>query len=120
MLLLVSGVLSRSASADNKKDALLRHVVLFKFKADATPEQIQEIVQEFQKLPMQIPQIQAFESGTDISPEQLSKGFTHCFFVTFDSAADRDLYLRAPAHLAFVAKLNPILDDAMVVDYWAK
>jgi hypothetical protein len=119
-LLFVSGVLSRSASADNKKDALLRHVVLFKFKAEAKPEQIDEIVQEFQKLPKLIPQIQDFECGTDISPEKLSNGYKHCFIVTFANEEDRDTYLRAPAHLSFVAKLKPILDDALVVDYWVK
>ncbi|SFI26918.1 Dabb family protein [Planctomicrobium piriforme] len=117
-LLLFSALLVNSSMADKKKDALLRHVVLFKFKPEATPEQIAALVEAFEKLPGQISEIRDFEWGTDVSPEGLSKGFTHCFFVTFASEAARDAYLPHPAHQAFVAQLKPILEDVTVVDYW--
>ena len=51
---------------------------------------------------------------------QHAKGFTHCFLVTFNSAADRDAYLPHPAHKAFAGSLGPILADVFVVDFWAK
>jgi hypothetical protein len=57
---------------------------------------------------------------TDNSPEGLAQGFTHCFLVTFQSTADRDAYLPHAAHQAFVAKIKPVLEKALVVDYWAK
>jgi hypothetical protein len=120
VLVLLSIVMLNTSWADKKKDSPLRHVVLFKFKPEATQEQIQELIQEFQKLPPQIHEIRDFEWGTDNSPEQLSKGLTHCFLVTFASTADRDAYLVHPLHLAFVQKLKPLLDDATVVDYWAQ
>lgn len=99
---------------------LLRHVVLFKFKAEATAEQIREIEVAFANLPSQIPQIKAYEWGTDVSPEGLSQGHTHAFIVTFANAADRDAYLPHPAHKEFVNKLLPILDKATVVDFFSK
>jgi len=117
---LTAGLMVNISTADKKKEAKLRHVVLFKFKADATPAQIDEVVGAFAKLPSLISEIQEYEWGTDVSPEKLSKGFTHCFFVTFATDADRDAYLTHPDHVRFVELLKPILDDATVVDYWAK
>ena len=99
---------------------LLRHVVMFKFKKDATPAQIEEVVKAFGELPKQIDAIHSYEWGTNNSPEMLDKGFTHLFFVTFKDEAGRAAYLPHPAHQAFVAKLKPILEEPMVIDYWAK
>lgn len=98
---------------------LLRHVVLFTFK-DASTQQIQEIEQAFCHLPDQITQIYDFEWGTDVSVEQLSQGYSHCFLVTFLSEADRDAYLPHPAHQEFVARLKPHLEKALVIDYWSR
>jgi hypothetical protein len=105
-------------SADESSERVLRHVVLFKFKAEATQDQIREIEQHFAKLPEQIDTIHEFEWGTDNSPEMLSQGFTHCFLVTFKSEEGRGEYLPHPAHQAFVARIKPILEEALVVDYW--
>lgn len=103
-----------------KAPALLRHVVMFKFKKDATPSQIDEVVKAFGELPQQIDAIHSYEWGTNNSPEMLDKGFTHLFLVTFKSEADRATYLPHAAHQAFVAKLKPVLEEPMVIDYWAK
>lgn len=98
---------------------LLRHVVLFGFKESSSSTQIREIEQAFADLPGQIEGIHDFEWGTDVSVEQLSQGFTHCFLVTFLTEAARDAYLPHPAHRAFVEKLKPHLEKALVIDYWA-
>ena len=100
--------------------ALLRHVVLFKFTDETPPGQVQAIVAAFQALPSQIDLIQAFERGTDVSVENLAQGFTHCFLVSFRSAADRDAYLPHPAHRDFVNLLRPHLEKVLVFDYWAR
>ena len=106
-------------SADEKGKHVLRHVVLFTFKADAKPEQVQKIVDAFGELPSKIDTIQDYEWGVNNSPEKHDKGHTHCFLVTFKSEADRDAYLPHEAHQAFVKELLPILEDVTVVDYWA-
>jgi len=98
----------------------LRHVVLFKFKEDAAPEDIKNVEAEFVALSSKIKEIKELEWGLNNSPEGLDKGFTHCFFVTFASEADREIYLPHPAHLAFVEVLKPHLDDVLVLDYWTK
>ena len=95
----------------------MRHLVLLKFKPEARPAQIDAIVQAFIGLPAQIDAVKALEWGTDVSPEGLAKGFTHSFLLTFADAAGRDAYLPHPAHQAFVAKLQPVLADVLVIDY---
>ncbi|MEQ8217598.1 MAG: Dabb family protein [Arenibacter sp.] len=103
-----------------KQDSLLRHVVLFKFKANTSKEDIAKVEAAFSALPSKIPQIVGYEWGTNNSPEGLDKGFTHCFFLTFHSEEDRAIYLPHPDHKAFGAVLTPHLEDVTVVDYWTK
>ena len=98
----------------------LRHVVLFKFKDEVTPEQVEEVVTAFAALPGKIDVITDFEHGTDVSVEEKSKGFTHGFVVTFADTAGRDAYLPHPAHQEFVKLVGPRLDDVLVFDFWVK
>ncbi|MFQ6036483.1 MAG: Dabb family protein [Sedimentisphaerales bacterium] len=99
---------------------VLRHVVLFKFKDDITNQQIRDIENAFCALPSKIDAIYDFEWGTDVSVENRSEGFTHCFVVTFLSEEDRGKYLPHPAHKDFGSMLRPHLDKVLVIDYWAK
>lgn len=122
-ILVVVGVLAVSnpnlADPPASPPRLLRHVVLFRFKTEATPEQIRAVEQAFAALPAKIPQIREFEWGTNNSPEDHAQGYTHCFLVTFHSETDRAAYLPHPEHQKFVQVLLPILDAVHVVDYWA-
>lgn len=103
-----------------QNDSLLRHVVLFKFKAGTSEKDITKVREAFSALPSKIPQIVSYEWGTNNSPEGLDKGFTHVFFLTFKSEEDRAIYLPHPDHKAFGDVLGPHLDDVLVVDYWSK
>jgi hypothetical protein len=105
--------------AQEKENRMLRHVVLFKFKDTSSKEDVQKVVDAFRSLKTSIPQVADFEFGTDNSPEGLANGFTHCFFITFKSEADRDVYLPHPKHKEFVEVLKPHLDKVQVIDYWA-
>lgn len=96
----------------------LRHVVLFKFKESSTEADIQSVEAAFSALPGKIPEISGYEWGTNNSPEGLDKGFTHCFFLSFDSEEDRAVYLPHPDHKAFGDVLKPHLEDVLVLDYW--
>ena len=99
---------------------LLRHVVLFKFKDASTPADIKTVEDAFRALPSKIKEIKSLEWGTNNSPENLNQGFTHCFFLSFASEKDRQVYLPHPAHKAFGALLGPHLDKVLVVDYWTE
>ena len=72
----------------------------------------------FAQLPQKIDEIKGFEWGLNNSPENLNKGFTHGFLLTFDSEEGRDIYLPHPDHKAFGEIVDPILEDVFVLDYW--
>jgi len=108
-----------TAQKTNNKERLLRHVVLFKFKDSTSAQNVKKVETAFRALPKKIALIKDFEWGINNSPEKLNDGFTHCFFVSFKSEADRAAYLPHAAHLAFVEVLKPYLDKVLVIDYWA-
>lgn len=131
-LLMLIGCQPSSTSADTsakempakvkkskEKEKVLRHVVLFKFKKESSPEEINKINEAFNALPTAIPEIKDFEWGLNNSPENFHQDFTHCYLLTFESEEDRDsIYLPHPAHKAFGNSLGPHLDGVFVVDYW--
>ena len=102
----------------NKQKQLLKHVVMFGWKAGTDAAVIDKVVTAFGNLKHKIKLIKAYEWGINNSPENLNSGLTHCFVLTFRSEADRDAYLIHPAHKAFVDVLSPAPDKITVVDYW--
>ena len=104
-------------AAPAAQPAGVRHVVLFKFKDSATPENVATVEKAFAALPKNIDTIRGFEWGTNVSPEKLDQGFTHCFLLTFDNQRDRDAYLVHPAHKEFGKILGPHLDKVLVLDF---
>lgn len=105
--------------AQNTEKKILRHVVMFGWKAGTDSNSINKIVAAFKALPNKIDLIKGFEYGTNNSPEKLTNGLTHCFLLTFKSEADRNAYLIHPAHKEFGAQLKPKPDYITVLDYWA-
>lgn len=106
-------------SEEPEEDVVLRHVVLFAFKGDAG-DGVRQVEKAFCRLPQLIPQIRTFEWGTDVSPENLQQGFTHCFLLSFAASEDRDAYLVHPDHQTFGRLAQPYLEKVLVVDYWAQ
>jgi hypothetical protein len=113
-------VLALMTTAAPAADAPYRHVVFFKFKDSATPDQVQGIEKAFIELAGRIETVKGFEWGTNVSPEGLNDGFTHCFFVTFKDKAGLEVYLPHAAHQEFVGTLKPLLDKVCVLDYVAR
>jgi hypothetical protein len=120
-LLILFTIVSTSSAQNIKqmKGRLLRHVVLLKFKDASTPADVKKVEDAFRNLPSKIKSIKGFEWGKNNSPENINQGFTHCFFVSFQTEKDRENYLPHPAHKAFVDVLTPHLDKVLVIDYWA-
>ena len=116
MLIFVS--MFSQSSAQTKKEPVLRHVVMFKFKDNARDADVKKIEEAFRALPAKISLIKDFEWGVNNSPEKLNQGLTHCFFLSFSSEKDRDAYLIHPDHKAFTVIAGPVIDKVTVVDYW--
>ena len=114
----VAGPLAGPTQAQTPSQAV-RHVVVFKYKPEATPAQIQQVTDAFRALAKSIPGITGFEDGVNNSPEGKNQGFTHVYLLTFKDAAARDAYLPHPEHKKFGGVLGKsgIFVDAFVVDY---
>jgi hypothetical protein len=122
-LLALAATAQDAAPKDAPKNASLghvRHVVLLKFKDATKDEDIKKVEAAFRALREKIPVVESLECGTNVSPEKLNEGFTHCFFLTFKTEKDRDTYLTHPEHKAFGSVLGPFKDKVLVVDFVAK
>ena len=120
-LTILSSVLLTPMTTTAQKSTPVRHVVVFKYKKDATPEKIAQVTRAFRALRGAIPGITAYEDGVNNSPEGKNLGFTHVYQLTFESVAARDAYLPHPEHKKFGDLLGKlaVLEDAFVVDYVA-
>jgi Stress responsive A/B Barrel Domain len=101
------------------KTNLVKHIVVFKYKASATSAQINEVTKAFKALNGKIPGIVSFEYGVNDSPENLNKGFTHVYLLTFEDTGARDAYLPHPEHKKFVSLLGKldVLEEPFIVDF---
>src|SRR4051794_23478319 len=113
--ILLSAAIMTANAAGN-----LHHVVSFKFKATATAEDIKKVEAAFQELKKKISQVESLEWGTNVSKENLDKGFTHCFVLTFKGEKERDTYIHHPEHQAFVKIAMPAIEDVFVIDFEAR
>lgn len=104
----------------NRNGKVLKHIVNLKYKAEATKRQINEAEKAFVDLKNEIPEITNIEWGINDSTEGASKGFTHCFTLTFKHEHAREVYLFHKAHLNLISKIGPIIEDVFVMDYWTK
>ncbi|KAF2267610.1 hypothetical protein CC78DRAFT_530698 [Lojkania enalia] len=103
----------------------ITHIVLFQFKADASPESINDISRRMLALKdgcihptSKKPYIKSASGGTDNSPEGAQNGITHAFIVEFENAEDRDYYVdKDPFHNEFKKRAGTILEKVIVVDF---
>lgn len=95
------------------------HVVVFKYKSTAAAADIKAVTDAFVALRHKIPGIRSFQFGTNNSTENLNKGFTHAYVITFENTQARDAYLSHPEHKKFVEMLTAkqILEEPFVIDF---
>ncbi|MGD9720945.1 MAG: Dabb family protein [Pirellulales bacterium] len=105
-------------SAAETSPRLLRHIVMYKYKDGLSAAQVAEAIEAFAALKQKIDLIVSLEHGQNVSPEGKSDGLTYAFVVTFNNEADRDAYLKHPAHLEYVKLASTRRDKVVVFDYW--
>ena len=96
---------------------MIRHILLIRFKPDASSASILEVKNAFLSIPSKISGLDSVEWGVNDSPEQKNKGYTHCVFMTFTDNKTRESYLVHPAHLDLKTIFRPTLEDIIVFDY---
>jgi|SRR5688572_32920036 len=98
-------------------EKLLRHIVLFRFKEEASAEQIAELGKAFLALRDQINAIQDVEWGRAINEPA---PYTHCLLVTVRTEADLQAYDEHAAHAAIGERYSHLNQDVVVLDFWTK
>ena len=92
---------------------MIEHIVFVKVKAQTAVAAVAEVFEALAGLKGLVPGITRFAGGANISPEGLSRGYTHGFVVTFKDKAARDAYLPHPDHVAAAQKLLAIADGGV-------
>jgi hypothetical protein len=112
--------LTGMAADAGKKSGKLRHVVAFKYKETTSPADQKKVADGIRALTKKVKVVKDFEWGINNSPENLNKGFTHGFILTFASEEDRKTYLDHPEHKKFVEMAMPLIGDVFVIDFWSE
>src|SRR5262249_46656383 len=123
-VVLALGVFGMLASSTTAAEAtpkrVLRHIVMYQFRPDLKPAELQEVIDTFAALPKKIDTIIGFERGVNVSQEGKSEGFTDTFVVTFRDEQGLKTYLDHPAHLAYVQIAKTRREKVIVFDYWTE
>ncbi len=102
---------------NNMTKAMIRHILLIKFKASATSEKIQQLRELFETMPAKVEGVSDVEWSLNNSPEGKNKDYTHAVMMTFADEAGRQNYLPHPEHDALKEVFRPLLEDIIVFDY---
>jgi hypothetical protein len=95
---------------------VVEHIVLFKWNAEATTEQITAAIAGLRGLKDQVPNILDLSVGENFSDR--AQGFTHGLVVRFPDKAALDVYGPHPAHQHVVQTfINPIRESVLALDY---
>ncbi|NET84277.1 MAG: Dabb family protein [Moorea sp. SIO1F2] len=96
---------------------MIEHIVLFKWKEDASADAIALAINGILALKDQIPGIVELSCGENFSPLR-SQGFQHALRVQLLDCDALSTYADHPVHQAVIEKyIKPILGDIIAVDY---
>jgi len=96
---------------------VIRHVVMIKFKADASAEKIQTFLDEVKKLPHLNPEIRDYSHGLCVKTRYHSGDFDFANCCDIDSYAAMDRYMSHWAHLRMTPFLPDILENMISFDW---
>ncbi len=95
---------------------MIEHIVLFRWKPEATPEQVAGAVEGLRGLKDRVPGILSLTCGADFSGR--AQGYTHALVVRLADRAALAAYGPHPAHRAVVeTQIKPIIEDTLGFDF---
>jgi hypothetical protein len=95
---------------------MIRHVVAFRFNADADTEAREKLVAGLEALPGQVEDIRRYEFGPDAG---LAEGnFDFVVVADFEDEAAYGRYAAHPAHVALIRdRIRPFISERVAVQY---
>jgi len=95
---------------------MLRHVVLFRWRAETTPAQLEALGRALVALPGQVPQIRAYRFGADA--KLVEGNFDFAIVADFDDVAAWRAYAAHPAHQKLVTEsIRPLTAERAALQY---
>jgi len=95
---------------------MLNHVVVMKFKAGVTEEEIQDLEKSLEQLPNKIMDIKMYEFGRDVVRSERSYDFSLVSLFANLSALER--YQNHPDHLPVAEKIKTMCDSLITADFY--
>jgi quinol monooxygenase YgiN len=94
---------------------VIRHIVIFRFKAEATQSDREAFLEMLRALPAKISEIVEFEAGFDVvrSP----RAFDLALVATYADLAALDRYAKHEHHLPVIERSKEICEQVASVDY---
>ena len=94
---------------------MIKHVVFFKFKPEASVDKRRSVLNQLRALPEKIDVIRSFEVGEDIM--RSPRAWDMVEIATYDDLQALETYTRHPDHVEAVLKLREVCDAIGSVDY---
>ncbi len=94
---------------------MITHVVLFKFKQEATADEIQQLAEGLGALPQLIEEIREFRFGVDVLHTERS--YDLGLVSSFDDLEALQRYQVHPEHQKVVAQVKAIASNVVAVDF---
>ncbi len=94
---------------------MIRHIVLFKFKADATPEQRASLIDGLKGLPQKIDVLRGLEVGENITDSP--RAFDFALITDFDDEAALKAYAAHPDHQPILKMAGEYCEMSRLVDF---
>ena len=94
---------------------MVDHLVFFAVEEGASPEEVEDLLSSIRSLKDEVPSTVDLSVGEDFSGR--AGEYTHALFARFEDTAGLQEYMRHPAHLAVVEKLDNVTTGRIVVDY---
>ena len=95
---------------------MVEHLVLFKWKEEATPAAIEQVLEGLRSLKTKVPGIVELTCGENFTAR--SKGYTHGLAVRLQDRASLEGYGPHPEHRKILDNyITPILADILALDY---
>jgi Stress responsive A/B Barrel Domain len=94
---------------------MIKHIVFFKFKPEASAEARREVIEMLRHLPDKINLIRSWEIGEDIMHS--ARAWDVVEIATYDDLGALEAYMRHDDHVEVVMKLREICEAVGSVDY---
>ena len=95
---------------------MIRHMVLFRFREEASPQSRADVLRKLQALPERYSTMQRFGIGENISKRD--KRFSHVMTIEFETQTELESYLDSEDHETFVREhFKPSVEERAIASY---